>query len=82
VQSVDHVVVAAHNGSIDPRPLDYVELEGFNQELPARSVVFENEIAPHRCSGPCDAKPSFLAVSVALLQPAVNRIANEPPGMW
>ena len=38
VQSVDHVVVAAHNGSIDPRPLNYVELEGSYQEPPARSV--------------------------------------------
>ena len=45
VQFVDHVVVAAHNGSIDPRPLDYVELEGSFQETPARSVVDENEVA-------------------------------------
>jgi hypothetical protein len=51
VQSVDHVVVAAHNGSIDPRPLNYVKLEGSNQETPALSVVFENDVAscePHR----------------------------------
>jgi hypothetical protein len=46
VQSVDHVVVAAHNGSIDPRPLYYVQLEGSNQETPARPVVFENDVAP------------------------------------
>jgi hypothetical protein len=46
VQSVDHVVVAAHNGSIDPRPLNYVELEGSFQESPALSVGDENEVAP------------------------------------
>ena len=33
VQSVDHVVVAAHNGSIDPRPLNYVKLPGSVQEV-------------------------------------------------
>ena len=41
MQSVDHVVVAAHNGSIDPRPLNYVKLEGSYEETPARSVGFE-----------------------------------------
>ena len=46
VQSVDHVVVSAHNGSIDPRPLNYVELEGSYQETPARSVGFEGGVAP------------------------------------
>ena len=59
VQSVHHVVVAAHNGSIDPRPLNYVELEGSYKEIPTRSVGFENQSLP-----------------------PVNRIANEPPGMW
>ena len=58
VQSVDHVVVAAHNGSIDPRPLNYVELEGSYQELPP---------------APSGTKAASLPV---------NRIANEPPGMW
>ena len=59
MQSVDHVVVAAHNGSIDPRPLNDVELEGSYQETPARSVG--DEVGRRS---------------------RVNRIANEPPGMW
>ena len=60
VQSVVHVVVAAHNGSIDPRPLDYLELPGSGQKFPA---VFVGD----------DGSGKLLPV---------NRIANEPPGMW
>ena len=60
VQYVVDVVVAAHNGSIDPRPLNDVELEGSYEETPARSVGDGKVVAPL----------------------PVNRIANEPPGMW
>ena len=44
VQYVVHVVVAAHNGSIDPRPLNYVELEGSYQKTPALSVEDETDV--------------------------------------
>ena len=49
VQVVDHVVVAAHDGSIDPRPLNYVKLEGSFQKTPALSVVIEDEVAAREC---------------------------------
>ena len=59
VQLVDHVVVAAYEGFIDPCPLQDRQFEGSFQE-PAR---------PARRQRKSESLP-------------VNRIENEPPGMW
>src|SRR5215813_5917038 len=45
VQLVDHVVVAACEGLIDPCPLQDRQFEGSFQELPTVPVVNKNEIA-------------------------------------
>src|SRR6185437_15206331 len=51
VQLVDHMVVAAHEGLIDPCPLQDRQFEGSFQEPPALPVVHKIRVAtgePHR----------------------------------
>src|SRR5215475_3126859 len=57
MQPVEHAVVAACEGLIDPCPLQDLQIEGSFQELPAVPVVNRNCVAagePHRKRAPGD----------------------------
>src|SRR5262249_52852853 len=77
VQLVDHVVVAACEGLIDPCPLKDRQFEGSFQELPTVPVVNKNVIAtcePHRKRASGDVIRT--QVSVELRVEAADRLVG------